>query len=266
MWQEILAIDSHFSKLRTVETQNVSLSQQPPLSILPSLYLKRRLQLLQVQPTKTPPSPMDKMECSNERDEATFVTHRPGKQTLEVFSKLRHIADSFGSHNFSHEEQKLPLATHQAAEASVWSPQRCDVSQELVHLWHTLKASQPLRLVQKSEKNMFPWFIYSFFFPRCQQKSSSAGKFYKQQWWRWWGCSKMCIQWCRQGKLEILNLHTTPRLTSKPHLTSEGPLFELGSCFSCPLCQQQFIFPGCRISQWIYHSLFFWWRSQRCNS
>jgi hypothetical protein len=83
MWQEILAVDSHFSKLRVVETQNVSQSQQPSLSILPSLYLKRRLQLLQVQPTKTPTSPMDKMECLNERDEATFVTHRPGKQTLD---------------------------------------------------------------------------------------------------------------------------------------------------------------------------------------
>lgn len=85
MWQEILAVDSHFAKLRTVETQNVSQSSLPPSqSVLPSLYLKRRLQLLQVQTlqspnAKPPDSPMDKMECSNERDEAAFLTHRPGK-------------------------------------------------------------------------------------------------------------------------------------------------------------------------------------------
>lgn len=88
MWQEILAVDSHFSKLRTVETQNVSQSSQPTfLSLLPSLYLKRRLQLLQaqaVQSSKTPNSQLDKMECSNETDEATFVTHRPSKLVFVV--------------------------------------------------------------------------------------------------------------------------------------------------------------------------------------
>lgn len=86
MWQEILAVDSRFAKLRSLEARNVS--QQTQSGSL-SLYLKRRLQLLQVQRSQASLESFglsDEMECPDEKDEATFVTHRPGFQINYKFS------------------------------------------------------------------------------------------------------------------------------------------------------------------------------------
>ena len=57
MWQQILAVDSRLSEYRPMDRN------------YRSLYLKRRLQLLQNQAAS-------KMDDPDERDEATIVNHR----------------------------------------------------------------------------------------------------------------------------------------------------------------------------------------------
>jgi hypothetical protein len=63
MWQDILAVDSRLSEQRSMDR-----TYRP-------LYLKRRLQLLQASQIQSQ-NQATKMECPNEKDEATMVTHR----------------------------------------------------------------------------------------------------------------------------------------------------------------------------------------------
>ena len=88
MWQEILAVDSRLSEQRSMDR-----GYRP-------LYLKRRLQLLQgnfcqMQGTAS------RMECSNEKDEATLVTHRFAHEegvnwALELCTQDFRISDFWG--------------------------------------------------------------------------------------------------------------------------------------------------------------------------
>ena len=66
MWQQILAVDSRLSEYRPMDRN------------YRSLYLKRRLQLLQNQAAS-------KMDDPDERDEATIVNHR-WNQMLQMFN------------------------------------------------------------------------------------------------------------------------------------------------------------------------------------